>query len=537
MATNKKVSKNTRVSDLITVEDIQKWEPDVPVIIEAGTGVGKSYFIKNTLYDIAKEEGQKILFLIHRRKCVDQFIMEIEADGKDDVIDIVTYQKFSMHKSRYNDFREEDFFNPYDYGYIVSDEYHYFTEDASFNDTTDVAYDMIMECTTAVKIFMSATGENIESYMRDYLADNAQKLGIREGIKPLKYKIPTNWSFINQLYFFYREDAFKRKAEEVICKGTKAIFFIESAKKAYELYKQFEDNAIFCCSDSNKDYAKYMDKDKLNQMLENERFEENLLITTACLDAGVNIKDKDVKEVMIDIRDLGSLIQCMGRRRIGRRKDNGAYSEKIDVYVRVRTNEQLGGMIIQIKKNIAPAQFLDFNGEDEFYREYPRFNANVDKSGIIYTDKKDNCLKVNELMLKKKESDIELYNKMINLSDYGYCSYLADKFERTHKYDRFGNIIKWKYEIYEPEYINIMVTLDRYASDKTEFCDKSQKDELVQELSLRKNGRIVKTAKTINEKLETMGIPFKIEETKTNRKVNGEKKAKQMRVWKIIPTK
>lgn len=110
MATNtRKVSKNTRVSDLITVEDIQKWEPDVPVIIDAGTGVGKSYFIKNTLYDIAKEEGQKILFLIHRRKCVDQFIMEIEADGKDDVIDIVTYQKFSMHKSRYNDFGEEDF--------------------------------------------------------------------------------------------------------------------------------------------------------------------------------------------------------------------------------------------------------------------------------------------------------------------------------------------------------------------------------------------------------------------------------------------
>ena len=164
-------------------------------------------------------------------------------------------------------------------------------------------------------------------------------------------------------------------------------------------------------------------------------------------------------------------------------------------------------MITQIKKNITPAQFLDFNGEDEFYREYPRFNANVDKSGIIYTDKKDNCLKVNELMLKKKESDIELYNKMINLNDYGYCAYLADKFERTHKYDRLGNIIKWKYEIYEPEYINIMFTLERYANDKTEFCDKSQKDELVQELAIRKDRRIVKTAKTINERLLQMGIP------------------------------
>ncbi|MEE1410940.1 MAG: hypothetical protein U0J83_02850 [Bulleidia sp.] len=135
-------------------------------------------------------------------------------------------------------------------------------------------------------------------------------------------------------------------------------------------------------------------------------------------------------------------------------------------------------------------------------------------------------------MLKKKESDIELYNKMINLSDYGYCSYLADKFERTHKYDKFGNITKWKYEIYEPEYINIMVTLDRYASDKTEFCDKSQKDEFVQELAIRKDRRIVKTAKTINERLLQMGIPYKINEKRTKRKIDG--RSKDVRLWTIV---
>ncbi|MGN0416378.1 DEAD/DEAH box helicase family protein [Anaerostipes faecalis] len=530
--TNKKVSKNKRVSELITKEEVKTWTPDVPVIIEAGTGVGKSYFIKNTLYDIAKEEGQKILFLIHRRKCVDQFIMEIEADGKDDVIDIATYQKFSAHKSIFSDFDEE--YNPYDYAYIVSDEYHYFTEDAKFNDSTDIAYDMIMSCPTAVKIFMSATGENIESYMRDYLNENAENLGISPDTKPIKYRIPTNWSFINQLYFFYREDAFERKAEEVIAKGTKAIFFLESAKKAYELYKKFADNAIFCCSESNKEYAKYMDKNKLNQMLENEKFDENLLITTACLDAGVNIKDKDVKEVMLDISDLGSLIQCMGRRRIAR-KTNGAYAEKIDVYIRAKTNEQLGGMITQMKKEIEPAQFLDFNGEDEFYKQYPRFNANVDKSGIIYTDRKQgNHLKVNQLMLRKRESDIKLCTEMINLSEYGYCTYLADKFGRKHKYKR-GEIIRMRYEIYKPEYFDTMFTLARYAEEKTEFCDKSQKDKLVQELSLKKNGRIVKTAKTINERLVAMGIPFQIQETRTKRKIDG--CSKDVRIWKIVRTK
>ena len=77
-----------------------------------------------------------------------------------------------------------------------------------------------------------------------------------------------------------------------------------------------------------------------------------------------------------------------------------------------------------------------------------------------------------------------------------------------------------------------MVTLDRYASDKTEFCDKSQKDELVQELAIRKDRRIVKTAKTINERLLQMGIPYKINEKRTKRKIDG--RSKDVRLWTIV---
>ena len=135
-------------------------------------------------------------------------------------------------------------------------------------------------------------------------------------------------------------------------------------------------------------------------------------------------------------------------------------------------------------------------------------------------------------MLKKKESDIELYNKMINLSDYGYCTYLADKFERTHKYNRTREIERMRYEIYDPECIEIMIKLARYASDKTEFCDKSQKDKLVQELAIRKDRRIVKTAKTINERLLQMGIPYKINEKRTKRKIDG--RSKDVRLWTIV---
>ena len=77
--TNKKT-----VTDIITINDIKRWTTRDIVIISAGTGTGKSYFIKNSLYQYAKENNKKILFLIHRTNCTSQFQSEIERDGKTD---------------------------------------------------------------------------------------------------------------------------------------------------------------------------------------------------------------------------------------------------------------------------------------------------------------------------------------------------------------------------------------------------------------------------------------------------------------------
>lgn len=81
-----------RVSDMIKYEDINKWRKDDIITLTAGTGVGKSYFIKNVLYNYAKERNKKILFLIHRSNCKNQFEQELIRDRKTDVIDIRTYQ-------------------------------------------------------------------------------------------------------------------------------------------------------------------------------------------------------------------------------------------------------------------------------------------------------------------------------------------------------------------------------------------------------------------------------------------------------------
>ncbi|MBU3161645.1 DEAD/DEAH box helicase family protein [Clostridium frigoris] len=62
-----------RVSDLITTDVVRTWNKGDIITIRAGTGAGKSYFVKTILYAFAKKNHKRILFLIHRTNCVDQF--------------------------------------------------------------------------------------------------------------------------------------------------------------------------------------------------------------------------------------------------------------------------------------------------------------------------------------------------------------------------------------------------------------------------------------------------------------------------------
>ena len=52
----------------------------------ATTGKGKSYFIKNELYNYCKAKGYKILYLLPRKVVKEEFIKELQAENKTSVI-------------------------------------------------------------------------------------------------------------------------------------------------------------------------------------------------------------------------------------------------------------------------------------------------------------------------------------------------------------------------------------------------------------------------------------------------------------------
>ncbi len=493
-----------RVSELVTTHIIREWNIGDTITIKAGTGAGKSHFVKTLLYAYAKANNKKILFLIHRTNCIEQFTEEIKRDKKSDIIHIKTYQSLESLELKHK--KKFDFS---DYEYIVCDEFHYFMGDAAFNKTTDISLNMILQQHNAIKIFMSATGDTMKKYINNI-----------KGISTLDYELDITYDFIETLTFYHKDKTLEMFIEEAIENGDKAIFFIESAEKAYSLHTKYKDATIFNCSKSNKHY-KYVDVDKKNKMLKNERFEEQILITTTCLDAGVNIKDEVVKHVICDVKDIGSLIQCIGRKRILHEGD------KINVYIKVITNNQLGNMKGKLSRKIKMADYLRKHTVKEYIEE---FNREVDLSNIVYdctVDEEDkSSKKINELMYYKCVIDLCIIDSMLNYKKYGYCKHLASMFNFI---DNNGFP---KYRTIDED--NKIINLEEYLESVLGITIPQVKDrkEIIEKIDVRSNGKLLKRINNLNGALEEREIPYRIIEFSTSEVVNGKQK-KYPSAWRV----
>jgi len=471
-----------RVSDVITPDKIESWVPGDLITIKSGTGGGKSYMIKNVLYPIAKDNGDKILMLIHRSNCLDQFKEELERDDKLDVIKIMTYQKLEYMYLKKNP-KDLD-----EYQYIVCDEFHYFMSDAAFSKTTDISLNLILNQSFATRIFMSATGDHMKTYLNDI-----------KGKESIDYELPITYDHINSLAFFYNDDTFDELIEEAIEKNQKVMLFIQSARKAYDLYKKFKKYCLFNCSKNNKEYYKYVNKPKIKDMLENEKFEELILITTTCMDAGVNIIDLDLNHIICDVEDTGTLIQCIGRKRIQNDKD------KVDLYIKTISNKSLGGKTTQINKKLKMAEFLKTHTVQEFINEYQR---EYDTSNMVYDaivrEKNRGTKKVNELMFFKCNTDKEEILKILEFGRVGYYEYIKELFGME------------EYRILEEDFKTdeLVKYLDRIINQK---LYKPEQKDLIENIDIKdKRGRIQKSISIFNAYFDENKLPYIIKSNTNN---------------------
>lgn len=509
MDTNKKTK--TRVSDVIPKSEVNKWKAGDIITISAGCGAGKSYFIKNILYKKAKADGKKILMLIHRSNCVNQFEIEIKQSDKTDVIDIRTYQSVEYAIINSGKFSFDD------YGYVVSDEFHYFVEDSGFNHYTDISFNAIVGYKKAVKIFMSATADEMILMINKFVGQKCKRY---------HYPIEADFSHIKSLTFFNDKDSIFTIADYFKKINRKAIFFLQGVQDAYNLYKRFQDCSMFLCgksSDNGHKYYKYVDKDKVQKMLTEQKFDDLFLITTSCFDAGANIVDENLHEIIVDMKNTSSLIQCIGRKRSQNPKD------KINLHIRMINNKQIGGMRSKRVEGLKRASYLQEYGTKAYVEKYFR---EVDKlsqyyKALIYDaptvrKSKNTCTKcVNKMIFSKYEMDVDEYDKMASV---GYANYIGNRLMFGGRYNRYYDF-----------YIEGGLTdyLERLVNDKVIMLNAEEKAQLIEKMNVKHNGKLLKSQNSLNAAMVEKKYPYRIEQFETSRMIDGEKR-KFKSAWRVI---
>lgn len=486
------------VSDYITPDKIEQWTPETFVVVSAPTGAGKSYFIQHPFRDWLTEHKFRCLYLIPRTPLLEHF-RGMLPDDDDGTIVFRTYQSVATQKSYAPNGSD------YTYDVIVCDESHYFIKDANFNHMTDVAFNWVLSQSHAVRIFMSATN--------DVLIDCFD----RWRFQYIGYILENDCNPISSLTFFWKDEQLDVVAKRVITNGEKAIFFLQSAEKALELFRQYKDKGLFLCSKYNKDFSRYMDSALVKALLKDECFDGNLLVTTLALDCGVTLRDRSLTTIVTDVSDSTDVIQCIGRKRI-----IGA-DDTLDVYIKARNNNEVGGMLRkqrELKKEI-----------DKFRKDpvgyVARYERSNDPDHLIYDIEVEDVdgtkryeKRVNQLKEIKIMSDIRTFEHILTLKGNGFIPYTAKQLGCK------------RYTVVEEE--EKVQSLTEYLESIVgkPMLTKEDKEPLITKMDIKQNGRLCRTIKTLAGWLEDSGLPYRLHAYRKYMMVNGKKK--DCRAWELV---
>lgn len=355
------------VSSIITDEMIQMWKPGGNVFISAGTGKGKNTFIKNHLLKYSNCNFGNIVIFENRESLLSQqkidLINSIDSQaaiykdlkgtyksenmvvfGKHRNIMLISYQKAAL-KLLCGDNYFMDFLHHS--RYVVFDETHYLIDDSDFNKGVNIIADYLIMpnmpnnqvmpyqfMPKATRIFMSGSMEELfvifQMWQYNFndlrvfvnLSDCSSTNDVSKYVYKNNYdqifnhvtSLPTDYSYISP--YMYKE--YSDIIPLIKDSNDKWLIFINSKKQGNELCNEInsvcgENTAVFLNADNKR--SKDM-TDTYQNLLNNERFENKVLITTNVIYNGVNIKDKALKNIVIPMTTVPIMKQQIGRKRL-----------------------------------------------------------------------------------------------------------------------------------------------------------------------------------------------------------------------------
>ena len=452
----------------VEIQDFKDWKAGV-YLIEAGCGRGKNYFVFNTLFPYAQQNGKRMLVFSNRVALREQ--QQAQTQEKD--IKLITYQ--SLEHDEYLGTMQDTkdkvrglMQQVSEYDYIVLDEAHYLYQDAPFNKNTETIIELIEKYRSSkIIVLLSATPDLLKKYLQ---IDKA-------------YFFKADYSYIKEVQYYTKRDTL----DEIISKipeDEKIVVFADSKDRLKELHSEYPNSAYLDASNKKR-------RKVFNEIIESERFDCRILFTTRVSDNGINLTDKDIKHVIIETTDIVEFMQCLGRKRSQDENDT------INLYF-LDDIGRISGFYTKYKKDVEIAKeyelLKDAGQLEEFKKKYlkirlPCFFDNEPK--IIYP------------AYYKIQSDCEFYESIVS--------------KGTSFHEEVENRLGRKAVWYERKKKNEKIRSYLLENIGRRY-EKDEREELVRIIAYKKDGHFQRKIEKLNHYLTKNQIGFILKSIFENRK-------------------
>lgn len=314
--------------------EVDYWDGRNPVAIIAPPGKGKTTVAKKHLVSRAQRQGKNTLFVVNRvgiatqlkqdimeitkspmlGRLTEQGIRETEIFGS---VAIITYHRLPGFV---NDPANEAWIK--NLMYVVADEIHFVVSDSGFCERAGYYLKILTsKFQRAVRVYMTATDWDVLEPLAE--AERANYVDSQKIANPWllprefrRYVFPADYKHV-RLHFFDDLNEIRKRIQEK--PDEKWILFMDSKKAGKALAKELGECAVYLDADSK-------DTEAWHELLREKSFKQQVLVTTAVLDCGVNIIDSKLCNVVIISDDRTRLIQMLGRKRCQQ-------GEKVNLFV------------------------------------------------------------------------------------------------------------------------------------------------------------------------------------------------------------
>lgn len=548
-------------------EQISRFSSAFPVFIDAQTGSGKNTFIEKHLIKYAEENEKTILILSNRiavdiaqKKriarevgCINELDLKYKDNAwKEDVkeignVVIMTYQQFL------NDWKvlKKHF------DYVVADECHYFWTDSAFSNSTEkILNKIIFNFELSVRIYMSSTPDNIFPIIKekeginkrlrhfddtmlvseDYicLSDKAcSKFYYNKFIKTFKnanfymckavedckfkvnknlyqfYKFDRDYNYIKKIIPFTKTEELVELINNSEIKR-KWVVFVDNNDLGNQLQEKIP-NSIFI--NAQKRYCDDEASNCFSDLTSTEKFYQRVLISTSVIDNGINLKNFEIREVVICADSMETFIQMLGRVRITNKNHN------INIYIKNYSISTLKLRIRICKKSLEAIEYLDKYGFDAFNMKYYDSKELFEIANTLFYHKRDGKIEFNKIGLEYRKHKIDELQNIINYIEnqdsdtYSFASYVCKNWLKVSS--DLICLLNKKEDLIDflEEYIGRTISheeVDKFRENITEVMLKTLK----KEGSLRSDRKLDYNA--INGILIKNNIAYKINVTNKN---------------------